>query len=70
MTRSRRAPVEIGVEAWPANATEPEKWVESCASVSRVVRHVVSDLQPQAVYELRRDGRKIGSLKADADRQD
>jgi hypothetical protein len=29
-------------------------------------RHVVSDLQPQAVYDLRCDGRKLGSYKADA----
>jgi hypothetical protein len=30
------------------------------------VSHVVSDLQPRAVYELRCEGRKLGFLKADA----
>jgi hypothetical protein len=66
LTRSRHAPVYFMIEAWPAGAVGPRTWSESCLSPGAVVRHVVSDLEPQAAYELRRDGRKVGSLKADA----
>jgi hypothetical protein len=66
VTRSRRAPVEIGIEAWPASPTGPRTWSESCAGRSVTVRHLVSDLQPHALYNLRCDGRKAGSFEADS----
>ncbi len=62
VTRSRRAPVEIEIEAWPAGPTGARKWVETCSGRGVTVRHVVSDLQPHAVYDLRCDGRKAGSF--------
>jgi hypothetical protein len=65
VTRSRRTLVEIGIEAWPASSTEPRKWVESCAGRGLMVRHLVSDLQPHAVYNLHCDGRKAGLFEAD-----
>jgi len=65
VTRSRRAPVEIGIEAWPTIPTGARKWVESCSRRSVTVRHVLSGLQPRAVYNLRCDGRKVGSFEAD-----
>src|ERR1035437_1081509 len=64
-TRSGLAPVEIGIEAWPASPTEPRKWVESCSARGVKVRHAVAGLQPHAVYDLHCDGRKAGSLEAD-----
>lgn len=65
VTRSGLAPVEIGIEAWPASPTEPRKWVESCSARGVKVRHAVAGLQPHAVYDLHCDGRKAGSLEAD-----
>jgi hypothetical protein len=65
VTRSRRAPVEIEIEAWPASPAGARKWVESCAGRGVMVRHLVSDLQPHAIYNLHCDGRKIGSFEAD-----
>ena len=65
VTRSRLAPVEIGIEAWPARPTAPRKWVSSCLGGSVTLRHVVSDLQPRAVYNLHCDGQKTGSFVAD-----
>jgi hypothetical protein len=64
--RSRRAPLEIEIGAWPASGAGARKWVESCSASGVTARHVVSDLQPQAVYDLRCDGQKLGSYKADA----
>jgi hypothetical protein len=64
--RSRRAPLDIEIEAWPASPTGARKWAESCSARGVTARHVVSDLQPQAVYDLRGDGQKLGSYKADA----
>jgi hypothetical protein len=66
VTRSRRAPVDIGIEAWPASRTGAREWVESSAGRDVTLRHVVSDLQPHARYNLLCDGRKVGALKADA----
>ena len=65
VTRSRRAPVRIGIEAWPASPTGAREWVESSAGHEVVLRHVLSDLQPHARYSLRCDGRKAGSFEAD-----
>ena len=65
LTRSRRAPVKIGIEAWTDRPTGARAWVESCAGRGVAVRHVVSDLQPHARYDLHCDGRKVGSFEAD-----
>jgi hypothetical protein len=65
VTRSRRAPMGIAIEAWPASQTGARTWVASCPGQSVTVRQVVADLQPHAVYSLLCDGRKAGSFKAD-----
>jgi hypothetical protein len=65
VTRSRRVPVEIGIDAWPASLTGARKWAESCAERGVAVEHVVSDLQPHGVYSLLCNGRTVGSFKAD-----
>jgi hypothetical protein len=65
LTRSRRAPVKIGIEAWTDRPTGARAWVESCAGRGVTVRYVVSDLQPHARYDLHCDGRKVGSFEAD-----
>jgi hypothetical protein len=65
LTRSRRAPVEIEIDARLTAMGWGRKWVESCASQGVVVRHVVSYLEPRRVYELRREGKKAGRFKAD-----
>jgi alpha-L-rhamnosidase/Glycosyl hydrolase 2 galactose-binding domain-like/Bacterial alpha-L-rhamnosidase 6 hairpin glycosidase domain len=66
ITRSRRAPVEIGLEAWPADPAGARKWVELCVGRSVSVRHLVSDLQPNSRYDLLRYGKKTASLRTDA----
>ena len=66
VTRSRRAPVEIEVEAWPTGQTGARRWTESCSGRSVTARNVVSDLRPRTVYSLRCDGREAGSFKADS----
>lgn len=66
VTRLHPAPVEIEIETWPASPTAPRKWVSSCSGRSVTLRHVVSDLQPRAVFNLRCDGQKAGSFVADA----
>ena len=65
VTRSRHAPVEIGIDAWPTSSPGARKWAESCAERGVAVQHVVSDLQPHAVYSLLCNGRTVGSFKAD-----
>ena len=58
VTRSRRAPVEIGIEVWPSSQTGARKWVESGSGRGVSVRHVVSYFQSHGVYNLRCDGQK------------
>ena len=64
-TRSRRVPVEMTVENWPLGPAGTRQWVESCAGTGTAVGHVVYGLQPGATYDLLRNGRNSGSLKAD-----
>ncbi len=66
VTRSRRAPVDIDVEAWPISQAGARRWTESCSGRGVAVRNVVSDLQPCTVYNLRCDGRKVGPFEADS----
>ena len=66
VTRSRRVPVEIEIGIWPASPAETRTWTESCSVRGVTVRHVVSDLRSDAVYDLRCEGRKVGTFKADA----
>ena len=65
VTRSRRATVEISIDAWPDSLTGSRKWAEACAERSVAVQHVVSDLKPHVVYNLFCNGRTVGSFKAD-----
>lgn len=66
VTRPRRVPMEITVEAWPTSQEGARRWVESCSSRGMAVRHVISDLEPNAMYVVRCDGQKTASLRADA----
>jgi hypothetical protein len=66
VARSRRAPVNLNIESWPAGSTGTRAWTESCPVRGITARHVVSDLNSDAVYELRCEGRKVGSFTADA----
>jgi hypothetical protein len=66
VTRSRRAPVGIEIESWPADPAESRMWTESALGKGVAAGHLVSGLQPEAVYELRCEGRKVASFKANA----
>ena len=66
VTRSRRAPVDIEIKSWQAGSTGTRAWTESCSVRGVTARHVVSDLKSDAVYDLRCEGRKVGTFKADA----
>jgi hypothetical protein len=66
VTRSRRAPLDMTMEACPSSPTGARKWTESASGRGVTARHLVSGLQPKASYELRCDGRKAGSFTSDA----
>jgi hypothetical protein len=66
VARSRREPAEIQVESWPASATGARRWTESALDGGVRVKHVVAGLRPESICELRCDGRRIGSFKANA----
>ncbi len=64
--RSREAPLEIEIVAWPASQTGARQWIESASSRSVKVRHEVSNLQPHGTYRLLVNGKKAGSFAADS----
>ena len=64
LTRTRLAPVDIHIESWPTSPAGSRKWTELAQDRRVAVAHVVSGLKPEAFYELRCEGRKLGSFKA------
>jgi hypothetical protein len=66
VARSRRAPVDIEIESWPSGSAGLRKWTECALERGLAAGHLVTGLKPEAVYELRCEGRKLGSFKANA----
>jgi hypothetical protein len=58
-------PLTIQIENWPEDPHAPHQWTETSSQVKGTTRHVVTHLQPNAVYELKDNGQTIGSWQAD-----
>ena len=58
-------PLTIQIENWPTASDAPRQWMESASQVKIRTAHVVTHLQPAAIYELKANGRIITSLRAD-----
>jgi hypothetical protein len=64
---SAKGSVEIRIEAWPTTGVGARKWTESCNGADVTVRHVVADLPPNSVWQLRRNGQFAETLQSDGD---
>jgi hypothetical protein len=58
-------PLTIQIENWPDDPARPRRWTETSPQVKGATRHVVTHLQPNAVYELKDNDQTIGSWQAD-----
>ncbi len=54
----------VQIEKWPDNPGEPRRWTESAPAKGKT-RHQVAGLRPDAIYQLKVDGRAADSLRAD-----
>jgi hypothetical protein len=64
LTRSGEEPIDVTVEAWPSNPSEPRRWSEQSASL---VRHRIGGLQPGSRHQLtvaRKKSRRVTADKA------
>lgn len=66
VTRSKRTPLELRIEAWPDGPTAPRRWTEVCARSSATLRYVISGLRPGTPYQLLEAGTRKASFRADA----
>ncbi len=55
--------VQIG--SWPTDPEAPRQWTETSLQADGTTLHVVKHLRPNAIYELKTNGRIINSLRAD-----
>ena len=55
----------VQIENWPTAPDAPRQWMESASLVKGRTLHVVTHLRPNAIYQLKTNGRIITSLQAD-----
>jgi hypothetical protein len=58
-------PLMIQIESLPDDPHTPRQWTETSPQVKGTIPHVMTHLQPNAVYELKDNGQTIGSWQAD-----
>ncbi len=65
ISRPTAQPLTIQIENWSNNPDAPRQWTETSPQVKGITQHVVTQLRPNAIYELKANGQMVGSLRAD-----
>ena len=65
ISRPNSQPLTVRIQSWRDAAGLPRQWTESSPQVRGTTAHVVTHLQPDAIYELKANGRVIASLRSD-----
>jgi hypothetical protein len=65
ISRSAGRPLTVEIVRWPEATDEPRVWRETAATAAGPTVHRLTHLQPRALYELKANGHKIASLRAD-----
>ncbi len=65
ISRSTAQPLTVQIENWPDNPDALRQWTETSPQIKGTTRHVVVHLRPNAIYELKANGKIIHSLRAD-----
>jgi hypothetical protein len=55
----------VRIENWPDNPDAPRQWTETAPQVAGATLHVLTNLRPNATYELKANGQITASLQAD-----
>lgn len=56
VTRTTASPIELRIDAWPAQGVGERKWTAACRVRPVTARHALFDLAPRTRYELSCDG--------------
>jgi hypothetical protein len=65
VSRPTGQPVTVQIMNWPDASDAPRQWTETSPQVKGATRHVVTHLRPNAIYQLKINGRMTASLRAD-----
>jgi hypothetical protein len=65
LSRPTAQPLAVQIESWPTNPDDPRQWTESSPQIRGTTLHVVTHLWPNAIYELKANGRITASFRAD-----
>lgn len=65
ISRPAGLPLTIQIENWPDNPDAPRQWTETSPQAKGTTQHVLTQLRPKAIYELKASGKIINSMRAD-----
>jgi hypothetical protein len=65
VSRPAGQPLTVQIENWPDHPDAPRRWTETTPQVKGATLHTVSHLRPNAVYQLKTNGRVAASLWTD-----
>ena len=65
LSRPGGQPLTVQIQSWPDAAGSPCEWTESSPQASGTTAHVVTQLEPNADYELKTNSRLAASLRSD-----
>jgi len=65
ISRPNGAPLTVEILSWPEDPALPRRWTESSSQAGSKTVHVIAQLQPDALYELKANGRLLDSARSD-----
>jgi len=65
LSRPKSQPLSIQIESWPDSSDASRRWTESSSQNKGPTQHVLTQLRPNAIYQLKINGRIATSLHAD-----
>lgn len=58
-------PLTVQIESWPDAPNAPRQWTETSSQVKATTVHILTHLQPDAIYELKANAQSTLSLRTD-----
>jgi len=65
ISRPTAQPLTVEITNWPDNPDAPRQWTETAPESDGRTRHVWTHLRPNAIYQLKANGKITASLRAD-----
>ncbi|HEY2328285.1 MAG TPA: hypothetical protein VGI63_00540, partial [Verrucomicrobiae bacterium] len=64
ISRPTAQALTVQIESWPDNPDAPREWTESSPQIKGKTLHTITHLRPDAIYEVKANGKTIASLPA------